>query len=224
MTQPTPPVSRSQTARNNLLGVLVVGLLLIGIIAVLSLRQMQNLQTPTPTDLPFGIIPVEPSIVTPDFTLPSSSGTSLSLSDLKGKYTLLFFGYTHCPDYCPTTLANWKSLKQALGSDAAKLNWIFISVDGARDTPEVMQRYLSRFDPDFVGLTGNDAELSKFKQTDYRLDYVLHTEEGENYAVDHTTRQYLLDPQTHVVLEFSFEAAQADVLNGVRQELAKTGT
>src|SRR3954452_9234944 len=105
----TPPTSRSQTARNNLIGVLVVGVLLIGIVGVLTIRQIGSLQspTPTPTQPPYGVIPVDPPIITQDFTLPSSSGTSLSQSDLKGKYTMLFFGYTHCPDYCPATLANW---------------------------------------------------------------------------------------------------------------------
>ncbi|MBI1260032.1 MAG: redoxin domain-containing protein [Chloroflexi bacterium] len=222
MTQPTPPVSRSQTARNNLIGVLVVGLLLVGIAAVLSFRQMQNMQTatPTPTQPPYGVIPVDPPIVTQDFSLPASTGGSLSQSDLKGKYTMLFFGYTHCPDFCPTTLANWKMIKQALGTDGAKINWIFVSVDGARDTPEVMQRYLSRFDPDFVGLTGNDAVLRKIG-TDYGLDYTLHTEEGENYSVDHTTRQYLLDPQAQIVDEFAFDSAQADVVSVIQQALAK---
>ena len=222
MTQPTPPVSRSQTARNNLIGILVIGVLLLSIAALLSFRQMQNLATPTPmpTQVPYGVIPVDPPITTQDFSLPASTGASLSQSDLKGKYTMLFFGYTHCPDFCPTTLANWKTLKQTLGTDAAKINWIFVSVDGERDTPEVMARYLSRFDPDFVGLTGNDAVLRKIG-TDYGLDYTLHTEEGENYSVDHTTRQYLLDPQAQIVDEFAFDSAQADVANVIRQELAK---
>ncbi|MEO8396672.1 MAG: SCO family protein [Chloroflexota bacterium] len=216
----TQPPSRSQTARNNLIGVLVVGLLLIGIVAVLSLRGIQNAQAPTPTQIPYGVIPVDPPITTQDFTLPASSGAALSQSDLMGKYTLLFFGYTHCPDYC-TTLTNWTTLKKTLGSaDAAKLNWIFVSVDGARDTPEVMQRFLSRFDPAFVGLSGNDTVLRKIG-TDYGLDYTLNTSEGENYSVDHTTRQYLLDPQARIVDEFAFDTAQADVIAVIQGEMAK---
>ena len=223
MTQPPPstPVSRSQTARNSLLGVLVIGLLLLGIVGVLSLRQIRNLTTPTPTveAIPYGVSPVDPPIAVQDFSLPASSGQSLGLSDLKGKYTLLFFGYTHCPDYCPTTLANWKTLKQTLGDNASRLNWIFISVDGARDTPEVMQRYLSRFDLAFIGLTGNDTVLRKIG-TDYGLDYTLHTEEGANYSVDHTTRQYLLDPEARIIDEFSFDTAQVDVVKVIQQEMA----
>jgi len=220
MTPPNRPTSRSQTARNNLIGVLVIGLLLIAIVGVLSLRTLGNLQTPTPTQPPYGVIPVDPPIVTQDFTLPGSSGASFSQSDLKGKYTLLFFGYTHCPDYCPTTLTNWKNLKLALGSDGSKLNWIFVSVDGARDTPEVMQRYLSRFDSAFIGLSGNDTVLHKIGP-DYGLDYTLHTEQGANYSVDHTTRQYLLDPKAQIVEEFAFDVAQADMAAAIRQAMAK---
>jgi len=216
-----PP--RSQIARNSLLGVIVIGVLLVGIAAVLSFRTMRNFQAPPPTQPPYGVSPVDPPIVTQDFTLPASTGASLSQSDLKGKYTLLFFGYTHCADYCPATLANWKVLKQTLGADAVKLNWVFVSVDGSRDTPEVLQRFLSRFDTSFIGLSGNDTVLRKIG-TDYGLDYTLHTEEGANYSVDHTTRQYLLDPQARIVDEFAFDTSQADIASIIKAEMAKGNT
>ncbi len=160
--QAGPP---NTTTRNLFIGLILCGVLLIGIIAVLNLRQSAALPTPTPTptfapDVP-GVTPVDPPKALTDFTLPDDKGDALTFSSLQGKYTLMFFGYTHCPDYCPTTLAHWTLIKTALGSDADKLNFVFISVDGERDTPEVMQRYLSRFDDSFIGLTGDEADADR---------------------------------------------------------------
>ena len=185
----------AKNTRNLLLGLLVCGVLLIGIVAVLNVRQSLQTATPTPTfapDLP-NVTPIDPPQELADFTLPSGSGDPLSLSSLRGKYTLLFFGYTHCPDYCPLTLAQWKQIKSGLGSDAERINFLFISVDGARDTPEVLSRYLSRFDPVFLGMSGDDVTLTQIG-TEYGLYYQLNTDEGADYSVDHSTAEYLIDP------------------------------
>ncbi|MFN8448684.1 MAG: SCO family protein [Anaerolineae bacterium] len=208
---------QAKQTRSTLLALLVIGVLLLAIFAVLSLRGSLNAPLPTPTRAS-GVIPVEPPIETHDFSLPGSSGEMLSLSDLRGKWTLLFFGYTHCPDFCPLTLASWKNIKTALGSDGDKLNYLFISVDGERDTPEVMRQYLSRFDLAFVGMTGDAATLAQIGP-DYGLDYTLHTEEGANYSVDHTTRVYLLDPQSRMVYEFAFGTDQDAVVATIRGQL-----
>jgi protein SCO1/2 len=198
-----------------LLGLLVVGVLLIAIVAVMNLRASLNAPPPTPTPAE-GVTLVTPPIDTHDFTLPGADGQPLSLSDMRGKWTLVFFGYTHCPDFCPTTLAEWKQIKNALGEEhAAHVNFLFISVDGERDTPEVMQRYLSRFDPSFYGMSGVETVKDRLA-TDFGLDYVLHTEEGENYSVDHSTRTYLLDPQGRIQYMFSFGTSQ-DAIVGVLQ-------
>ena len=192
----------SKATRSALLGMLVIGVLLIGIVAVMNLRQSLNAPPPTATPAE-GINIVNPPITPRDFTLPGSNSEPLSLSDMRGKWTLLFFGYTHCPDFCPTTLAEWKQIRDALGEHAAHTNFLFISVDGERDTPEVMARYLSRFDPAFIGMSGVKTVKDQLT-ADFGLDYTLHTEEGENYSVDHTTRTYLLDPQGRIVYQFSY--------------------
>ena len=110
------------------------------------------------THPPAGAV-VNPPRRVQDFTLTSKSGAAISLSDLRGKALLMFFGYTHCPDVCPTTLADFKRVKQALGDAAQQVNFAFISVDGLRDTPPVLTSFLDQFDSDFVGMTGDPAKL-----------------------------------------------------------------
>ncbi len=198
MTQPRP----SQATRGVLIAVLVIGVLLVAIVGTLGIRGALSTPTPTPTSAQ-GVISLDPPRDLDDFTLPSSSGQPLSLSDLRGKYTLLFFGYTHCPDYCPLTLAEWKTVKDQLGDLGDQVNFLFISVDGERDTPDVMARYLSRFDPSFIGMTGDEATLTRIGPP-YGLYYLLHKEEGENYSVDHTTQTYLLNPQMQMIDVFSY--------------------
>ena len=207
----------TKNTRNFLVGFLICGLLLVGITFMLNFRQsVLNAPTAVPaTPLP-GVIELDPPRELVDFTLPASTGATVSLSELQGKYTLLFFGYTHCPDFCPTTLAHWQQMKRELGELGDQLNYIFISVDGERDTPDLLQRYLSRFDPAFVGLSGEPETLAEIAP-DYGLEYILNTEEGENYSVSHTTRTYLIDPQGRLISVFSFDVPQ-DVIVGAIQE------
>ncbi len=217
----------SQNTRNFLVGFTVCGMLLVGIAFMVNFRQ-SLLNAPTATPLPTltpipGVIPLDPPRELVDFALPASTGESLSLSDLQGSYTLLFFGYTHCPDFCPTTLANWQRLKQDLGETGEQLNYVFISVDGERDTPEVLARYLSRFDPAFVGMSGEPGMLAEIAP-DYGLEYILHTDEGENYSVDHTTRTYLIDPQGRLVRVFSFDVPRDVIAETVREAMESQET
>jgi protein SCO1/2 len=102
---------------------------------------------------------LNPPTVLADFTLPSSRGAPISLADLKGRPTLVFFGFTNCPDVCPTTMAEFKRARDALGADGERVNYLLISVDPERDTPEVLARYVEAFDPAFVGLQGAAAYL-----------------------------------------------------------------
>ena len=89
----------------------------------------------------------------PNFELLDQDGALTRLSDLRGKHVLLFFGYTHCPDFCPLNLVNFKRIKAALGQQAAGVRFVFVSVDGERDTPAVTKHYIGSFDSDFIGLT-----------------------------------------------------------------------
>src|SRR5262249_53300641 len=102
---------------------------------------------------------VNPPFPIHDFTLTNQTGAPLRLTDLRGRIVLLFFGYTHCPDVCPLTLANFTRVKKLLGAQSDGVTFVFVTVDSQRDTPEVIRAFLNQFDPDFIGLTGDEATL-----------------------------------------------------------------
>lgn len=205
--QPTPQPQRNTTVLYVLLGVLVIGVILVGLVAAAGLQQLAT-GAPTPTfapDVP-GVTAIEPPSALQDFTLPATTGENLSLSDLRGKYVLLFFGYTHCPDFCPLTLAEFKRVKDMLGGDAEQVEFVFVSVDQQRDTPEALERYVTRFDPSFIGLQGDEVTLARISP-DFGLYYQINEPDANgNYLVDHSTPSYLINPEGQLVSLFSFGA------------------
>ncbi len=130
-----------------------------------------------------------------DFKLPDAEGRVRTLADFKGKVTVVFFGYTYCPDVCPTTLAELAGVKQALGADGARVQGIFVSVDPERDTPEVLKAYVTSFSPDFVALRGTPEETAalakQFKVFYSRVPGATPT----SYTIDHTAGSYVYDTQ-----------------------------
>ncbi|HEX5280755.1 MAG TPA: SCO family protein [Micropepsaceae bacterium] len=147
------------------------------------------------------------------FSLTDQNGTRRTDTDFRGKYMLIFFGYTYCPDICPTMLAVEAEALDKLGSRAGQITPIFVSVDPKRDTPNRLKSYLSAFDakprsarPDFVGLTGSGEDIAKAANA-YRVYYRAHldgqTEDGADYSVDHTTEVYLMDPAGKFVAYYS---------------------
>ena len=125
------------------------------------------------------------------FTLTSQDGKTVTQAALDGRPTLVFFGYTHCPDTCPTTLASISSVFKALGKDI-KPQALFITVDPERDTPVVMKDYLQSFDPRIVGLTGTPAQIKKV-EGDYKVYAKAIPDKDGNYSMDHTAITYLMD-------------------------------
>lgn len=141
---------------------------------------------------------IEPPRELINFTLPNQDGVMTSLEDFRGKPTLLYFGYTYCPDVCPTTLADLVSVKRDLEeagySDNA--NFVMVSVDPERDTPTVLNRYMQNFHEDFVGLSG-DADTLRRIGSDYGL-YVQKREvagTSADYLIDHSAATYLVDEE-----------------------------
>lgn len=128
-----------------------------------------------------------------DFTMINQKGQPTSLSQFKGQVVVLFFGYTHCPDVCPTTLIEIKRLMKALGERAAEVQPVFVSLDPERDTPQSLGPYLAAFDPRIVGLTGPAEALERARKA-YRIVAVKQGS-GSDYTLDHSANLILLDRQ-----------------------------
>lgn len=156
----------------------------------------------------------QPAAIGGPFQLTDQNGKAVTDKNLKGKPTLIFFGYTHCPDICPTSLFELSEVLRAMGKDADKVNAVFISVDPERDTPATMKDYLSSFDPHLEGLSGDPAETAKVI-TSYRV-YAkkIPTKDGD-YTMDHTALIYLMDRDGRFVSPFNLkrtpEEAAADL-------------
>lgn len=130
-----------------------------------------------------------------DFSLQDPQGKTRTLADYKGKAVVMFFGYTHCPDVCPTTMAELNQVMQKLGADAQRVQVLFVTVDPQRDTPELMGQYVPAFNPAFVGLRPADDATLKEVTKSFRV--VVNKVEGStpnNYTIDHTAGIYVFDP------------------------------
>lgn len=128
------------------------------------------------------------------FALPDTNGKTRTLDDFKGKAVVLFLGYTHCPDVCPTTMAELSQAMQQLGPDAARVQVLFVTVDPTRDTPEVLSQYVHAFNPSFIGLRPSEAQLAQFAKA-FRVYYAkVPGKTPDSYTMDHTAASYVFDP------------------------------
>jgi protein SCO1/2 len=148
------------------------------------------------------------------FNLEDQNGKPVSDADMKGKPFLVFFGFTHCPDICPTTLFEISQVMKTLGPDADRTGALFITVDPERDTPAVLKDYLSNFDPHLRGLTGNRPSIDAAIKA-YRVYAKKVPLENGDYTMDHTAVVYLIDKDGNFVAPFSVgrtpEAEAADL-------------
>lgn len=141
-----------------------------------------------------GIILLPTSRSLPDLQMTNQDGKPVSVNELKGKWTMLFFGYTFCPDVCPTTLAQLRQIKSELPKDVVgKLQIVLVSVDPDRDTPQQLKQYLSYFDPDFQGLTAPVADIQKLANA-VSIPFIPADTSKPNYTVDHSGNLALLGP------------------------------
>jgi protein SCO1/2 len=154
-----------------------------------------------------------------DLELQDGSGQTRRLSDYKGKVTLVFFGYTQCPDVCPTAMAELSQTMQLLGPDAAKVQVIMISVDPARDTPDILSAYVQAFNPSFVGLTGAPEKLSKTAKS-FKAYYAKSSGgTAEQYGMDHASSFYVFDKEGESRVLIAGNAKAADIAADIRQLL-----
>jgi cytochrome oxidase Cu insertion factor (SCO1/SenC/PrrC family) len=149
------------------------------------------------------------------FALLDQDGHRKTDKDFRGHWVLLYFGYTNCPDVCPTTLALMASVLDRLGARAARVEPVFITVDPARDTPEVLKKYLAAFGPRFVGLTGTPGAIAETARA-YRVYYAKRWLAGGSYSVDHSSVIYLLDPNGKFVKVYDGEAPPAAIADNLK--------
>jgi protein SCO1/2 len=143
-----------------------------------------------------------------DFALTDAGGMRRTLADYRGKVVVLFFGYTHCPDVCPTTLSQLAQARRLLGADADRVQVLFATLDPQRDTPALLARYVQAFDPSFVGQTGSAEQIAgaarEFKVFFQKVDGPT----ADSYTLDHASGSFVFDPQGHVRL-YVLDRAQA---------------
>jgi len=152
------------------------------------------------------------------FKLIDQNGNQLTDSDIKGRPFLVFFGYTHCPDVCPTTLFDVSEVMRALGTDADRTGALFITVDPERDTPAVIKDYLSSFDPHLRGATGDRAAIDAVEKA-YRVYAKKVPTEKNDYTMDHTALVYLMDKQGRFVAPFNLKRRPEDAAADLRRYL-----
>jgi protein SCO1/2 len=150
----------------------------------------------------------------PDYQLFYSDGKPASLRDFKGKYVMLFFGFTQCPDVCPTTLARATEIKRLLGADGDKLQVVFVTVDPERDTGPLLAEYMRAFDPTFVAVRGNLEQTAKAAK-DFKIFY-RKVPSGSSYTMDHTALTYIFDAKGQIRLAVKHEETAQQVAADLR--------
>lgn len=152
--------------------------------------------------------------------LTDPDGRVRTLADFKGKVVVVFFGFTQCPDVCPTTLAELAQVKQSLGPDGERLQGVFVTVDPERDTPELLKAYVTTFDPTFVGLRGDPAQTAATAK-EFKVYYAkVPGKSPGSYSIDHTAGSYVFDPQGRVRLFVRYGTGSQALASDLQKLLA----
>lgn len=156
-----------------------------------------------------------------DFSLADHNGRTRSLKDFAGKVVVVFFGYTQCPDVCPTSMAELAEIRKLLGADGDRLQGIFVTVDPDRDTPEVLKAYMENFDPSFLALRPSSPEQLAALAKDFKAYYKkIEGPTPTSYTMDHSAGSYVFDPQGRIRL-FTRHGTGAPALAGDLRQLLK---
>lgn len=192
-----------------------------GLLAALWLRAPSARWPRAPDQPPFHGRDVSAQDWRGAFSLLDPSGQRRTLAAYRGKAVLVTFGYTRCPDACPTTLARLARARQLLGADADKVQVLFVTIDPQRDGPAMLESYVHEFDPAFVALRGSESETDAAARA-FRADYRI-VEYGHDVLVEHTVDTYLLDPQGQVRVVLPDALSAQDVAEDVHRVLSDAG-
>jgi protein SCO1/2 len=169
--------------------------------------------------------PEDAAPLLPRYLLTDPQGRAVTIDDFRGRYQLVTFGFISCPDVCPTTLLEFKQVLELLGSEAKRLQPIFITVDPERDTREVLREYTGAFDARILGLTGS-PELVRRAADSFRIQYEKVREPGakaDNYTMNHTAGMVLLDTQGRFLARFAYAMPAAEIAQRIRAEMSAGG-
>lgn len=170
-----------------------------------------------------GITIIEPPLAISDFTLTDENSLPINLSNLAGQATLITFGFTHCPDVCPITLGEMRKIHENLGNLAETINFVFVSVDGERDTPEVLSTYFRtlRVDDFVIGMTGTETDLREFAEP-FGVEFIYNEQDRfGNYTVDHTAGMFLLDAEQNWVRRYRYGIQSDSISDNIQAFLAQ---
>jgi protein SCO1/2 len=172
---------------------------------------------------PFHAIDITGANYAQDFDLPDTDGRRRHLADFRGRVVLVFFGYTQCPDVCPTTLGELAQVKQALGADGQRVQGIFVTVDPERDSPQILKAYVGAFGGDFVALRGS-AEETRTAAKDFKVFYAkVPGASAGSYTMDHTAGSYVFDARGRVRLFTRYGSGAEALKQDLQRLLAEKG-
>ena len=156
---------------------------------------LSGCERPSPNGTGFQAIDITGADYGRELSLPDITGRQRTLADFKGQAVVVFFGFTHCPDVCPTTMAELAAVKKELGQDGKRLQAVFVTVDPERDTPELLKAYMANFDPSFIALRGTVEQTQALAKSFKAYFQKVPGKEPDSYSVDHTAGAYVFDPK-----------------------------
>lgn len=188
--------------------------LLAGVFALLFASLLAGCER-TPPPPAFQLTDITGAPFGQGFSLTDHNGQVRTLADFRGKVVTVFFGFTHCPDVCPTTLAEMSQVMRELGPEAQRVQVLFITVDPERDTPPVLKQYVPSFHPGFLGLSGDSDAIARTAK-EFKVFYQKQVLPGGGYSVDHSAGTYIYDPEGRLRLYASYGSGAAKLLHDIR--------
>ncbi|MGC3982301.1 MAG: SCO family protein [Steroidobacteraceae bacterium] len=203
---------------------LFAGVAIVAILAGVMAAQLWRERTPPAPTLLNGTVLSSPRAV-PDFQLVDSNGSAITLQQLRARWNVVFFGYTSCPDICPTTLSTLAQVEKLLSDlpTAQRPQMVFVSVDPKRDTPAQVGNYTRFFSPSFIGLTGESTQIESLTRA-MGVPVAIHDSGDGAYTVDHAATLFLLDPQARMTAVFSPPHAVEALAKDLRTVILSTTT
>jgi protein SCO1 len=207
---PSGKLMRGKSPRLLLIAVGLAGLVILAAGTFLALELRDNPRGVAGTALA--------SAIGGPFRLTDQNGKTVTDTDLRGKWSLIYFGYTHCPDACPTALNDISIALEQLGPKRDAVRPVFITVDPERDTPDALKAYVTSFDAPILALTGTAEEVAQAAKA-YRVYYAKHPEAGGDYSMDHSSVIYVMDPQGRLTATFTHESPPEQIAERLKKLL-----